>query len=197
MISMSQNIYLETLDIYDRYAIINLSLLTNFKYYMGHHLKHRQICAHLGWKANEYKGKIYDMYINNMMSGQEIADYINQNTPAFLTITCRSIQRIVRNYSLQTYGVVKSRGIKESFNNAIKRGRVKWAYKELKFKRTRLNSKLRYKILKRDGFACVLCGNTAKTSMLQVDHIVRISEGGLSVEDNLRTLCHDCNFGRG
>jgi 5-methylcytosine-specific restriction endonuclease McrA len=59
---------------------------------------------------------------------------------------------------------------------------------------------LRYKILCRDKFRCVICGSSpAKdvTVELHVDHIHPWSLRGQNVEENLRTLCFKCNLGKG
>jgi len=59
---------------------------------------------------------------------------------------------------------------------------------------------LRYKVLSRDRFRCVICGRSpAKNSNveLHVDHIHPWSKGGTNTEENLRTLCFDCNLGKG
>jgi 5-methylcytosine-specific restriction endonuclease McrA len=59
---------------------------------------------------------------------------------------------------------------------------------------------LRYRVLKRDNFKCVLCGRSPATNAgleLQVDHIYPFSKGGKTVEDNLRSTCADCNIGKG
>ncbi len=59
---------------------------------------------------------------------------------------------------------------------------------------------LRYQILKRDRFRCVLCGRSPATVLgleLHVDHIVPISQGGKSVPENLRSTCSECNIGKG
>lgn len=59
---------------------------------------------------------------------------------------------------------------------------------------------LRFRILNRDRFKCVLCGDhpaRTPTCVLHVDHIVPWSRGGKTSEDNLRTLCATCNVGRG
>lgn len=57
---------------------------------------------------------------------------------------------------------------------------------------------LRYDILERDGFACQICGRTVADGVkLEVDHIIPVSKGGRSVPKNLRTLCYDCNRGKG
>lgn len=64
-----------------------------------------------------------------------------------------------------------------------------------KKQRALVTSSLRYKILKRDHFTCVLCGRSAEDGeKLHVDHIKPVTKGGLSTEKNLRTLCADCNI---
>ena len=56
---------------------------------------------------------------------------------------------------------------------------------------------LRYDVLKRDGFRCVICGACASdTIKLHVDHIIPVAKGGKTEFDNLRTLCSDCNLGK-
>lgn len=60
--------------------------------------------------------------------------------------------------------------------------------------------RLRYKVLNRDNFKCVICGNRQSDdpkSKLHVDHIVPFSKGGKTVFSNLRTLCYKCNIGKG
>lgn len=58
---------------------------------------------------------------------------------------------------------------------------------------------LRYTVLNRDRFKCVLCGNSPAISVdcrLHVDHIFPFSKGGKTEIDNLRTLCQHCNLGK-
>jgi len=58
---------------------------------------------------------------------------------------------------------------------------------------------LRYKVLKRDRFRCVLCGASPATHLgcvLHVDHVIPHSKGGKTVADNLRCLCETCNLGK-
>lgn len=60
--------------------------------------------------------------------------------------------------------------------------------------------KLRLRVLSRDKFRCVLCGRTPALHagvVLHVDHIVPFSKGGRTAEANLRSLCAQCNWGRG
>ncbi len=63
-----------------------------------------------------------------------------------------------------------------------------------------LSLALRYKVLVRDKFRCVICGASPAKDVgveLHVDHIHPWSRGGQNVEENLRTLCAKCNLGKG
>lgn len=63
--------------------------------------------------------------------------------------------------------------------------------------RAKVTDSLRYDVLKRDGFRCVLCGMSSKDgAILHVDHIIPVSKGGKTELSNLRTLCERCNMGK-
>ena len=65
------------------------------------------------------------------------------------------------------------------------------------YQRQLMTPKMRYNILKRDGFKCVICGRSRKDgAKLHVDHIKPVSKGGKTEESNLRTLCDMCNLGK-
>ena len=65
------------------------------------------------------------------------------------------------------------------------------------YQRKQMTPSLRYDILKRDKFCCVICGRSEKDGVkLHVDHIIPVSKGGKTVAENLRTLCDDCNLGK-
>lgn len=67
-----------------------------------------------------------------------------------------------------------------------------------KAERSRVTDKLRYQIMRRDGFRCQLCGaSQADGVKLHIDHIIPVSKGGTSDMENLRTLCERCNLGKG
>lgn len=51
-------------------------------------------------------------------------------------------------------------------------------------------SSLKWKIFKRDGFACRNCGSQ---EFLELDHIIPLSKGGKDEEGNYQTLCKKCN----
>ena len=70
-------------------------------------------------------------------------------------------------------------------------------YSEKEYQRSLMTDSLRYNVLKRDGFRCCICGASAKDgTRLEVDHIIPISKGGMTVLDNLQTLCKECNRGK-
>ncbi len=54
----------------------------------------------------------------------------------------------------------------------------------------------RYQVLKAANGKCVLCGASAATAVLHVDHIVPRSKGGTNDLDNLQCLCEQCNLGK-
>ena len=66
--------------------------------------------------------------------------------------------------------------------------------------RALMTSKLRNTILQRDNFTCKKCGasqNNEPNLLLEVDHIIPISKGGITSVDNLQTLCWRCNRSKG
>ena len=63
--------------------------------------------------------------------------------------------------------------------------------------RRKMKDTLRYDVMMRDGFRCVLCGATQADGVkLHVDHIVPLAKGGKTEMSNLRTLCERCNMGK-
>lgn len=66
--------------------------------------------------------------------------------------------------------------------------------------RALMTSSLRQKIKERDGFTCQKCGASLEQEphlLLEIDHIIPVSKGGLTTEDNLQTLCWRCNRSKG
>lgn len=65
-----------------------------------------------------------------------------------------------------------------------------------KEQRAMMTTKLREFIKERDNFTCCNCGNSIYKEpnlLLEIDHIIPVSKGGCTVEDNLQTLCWKCN----
>jgi hypothetical protein len=68
--------------------------------------------------------------------------------------------------------------------------------KTRQIERGKLTYKLRFEVLQRDGFKCVKCGESASSVKIEIDHIIPISKGGLTIKSNLQTLCFKCNRGK-
>lgn len=59
--------------------------------------------------------------------------------------------------------------------------------------------RLRFLVMRRDDFKCRCCGNSPALSpslVLHVDHIHPWCKGGRTTQDNLQTLCEQCNIGK-
>jgi len=68
--------------------------------------------------------------------------------------------------------------------------------KSAKYQRQLMTSSLREYILNRDGYTCKTCGVSKESQshlLLEIDHIMPISKGGITTESNLQALCWKCN----
>lgn len=119
-------------------------------------------------------------------------------------------QPTIRNFTEMTHHTIKI--IKTNFgtwSNCLQKF-VEWANNnEINFKSSTPTIKhstprdpgnsLRYKVLSRDNFRCVICGQGQNPHLgitLEVDHIAPYSKGGETTLDNLQTLCNKCNSGK-
>ncbi len=69
-----------------------------------------------------------------------------------------------------------------------------------KEQRALMTNKLRDYIKNRDNYTCCICGNSIHAEpnlLLEIDHIVPVSKGGYTTEENLQTLCWKCNRVKG
>lgn len=72
--------------------------------------------------------------------------------------------------------------------------------KSAKGQRALMTKALREYIKQRDDYTCQYCGLSIADEpnlLLEIDHITPISMGGLSIEENLQTLCWRCNRSKG
>lgn len=133
----------------------------------------------LGKGENNTKNKYANKYICQCDCGN-IVSIEARNLYAGITKSCGCIRKDWR----------KERGYeyKENFKKRV-----------VNTQRSKMTPKLRYEILKRDNFRCVLCGRNVEEDgvKLEIDHIIPISKGGLTSKENLRCLCKDCNRGKG
>lgn len=59
-----------------------------------------------------------------------------------------------------------------------------------------ISKRLRYEVLRRDGFTCRYCGAKAPDVEITVDHVNPVVLGGSSTAENLVAACRDCNAGK-
>lgn len=152
-------------------------------------LKSPQFCEENNFEYNRY----------NKIETQEcnLVTYKNVKTHKNIKFIVRYVSPAGRNHYEKV--IAKDIMVLSELINILER---KDSYKQSeeykkKHERQLLTPGLRYDIMKRDGFRCVICGKTAEDGVkLHVDHIKPISKGGLTVPDNLRTLCQDCNLGK-
>lgn len=64
--------------------------------------------------------------------------------------------------------------------------------------RHKIPSRIRFIVMRRDGYACQMCGVTARQGyLLEIDHRLSRARGGSDDVDNLWVLCSLCNNGKG
>lgn len=70
----------------------------------------------------------------------------------------------------------------------------------IKGQRALMTSKLREQIKFRDNYTCKKCANSTQIEtnlLLEIDHIIPLSKGGITILENLQTLCWKCNRSKG
>lgn len=76
---------------------------------------------------------------------------------------------------------------------------IKWR-KSVQGQRALMTPKLRARIKQRDNYSCCICSNSTVNEpnlLLEIDHIIPLSKGGMTEIDNLQTLCWKCNRSKG
>lgn len=71
-------------------------------------------------------------------------------------------------------------------------------FKGSKGNRVGIPLNLRFQIFKRDNYKCRICGASVRHDniKLEIDHKIPVSKGGTNDENNLWTLCFNCNRGK-
>jgi len=154
---------------------------------------------------DNYK-KDYDQYIQN------VPDYVLENDEdgfyqrLGLAIIDEAVLNVEYKFTYTSGGGMAQRSFtipmnEENIIELINRLENKLSLQEqTKEQRALMTSKLRAYIKQRDKFTCCQCGNSTDKEpnlLLEVDHIIPIAKGGLTVEDNLQTLCWKCNRSKG
>lgn len=125
----------------------------------------------------------------------ELCNLIEKNPPQNIEIICYKLYTSPKGQNSYTQNKrFFSYELEKAFQKAIESKKIR---ESKEYQRRTMSDSLRYDILKRDGFRCVLCGRSAADGVkLHVDHIKPIAKGGKTVEFNLRTLCEHCNWGK-
>ena len=72
--------------------------------------------------------------------------------------------------------------------------------KSIAGQRSLMTQTLRKWIKERDDYTCQLCGLSSyaeRNLLLEIDHVMPLSKGGITTESNLQTLCWKCNRSKG
>ena len=154
---------------------------------------------------DNYK-KDYEQYIQN------VPDYVLENDEdgfyrrLGLVIIDEAVLNIEYKFTYTSGGGMAQRSFtvpmnEENIIELINRLESKLSIQaQTKEQRALMTSKLRSKIKKRDNYTCCKCGNSTSKEpnlLLEVDHIIPIAKGGLTLEENLQTLCWKCNRSKG
>lgn len=154
---------------------------------------------------DNYK-KDYEQYIQN------VPDYVlDDDIDGFysrlgMTIIDEAVLKIEYRFSYTSEGGMARRSFsvpmnEETIPELINVLESKLSTEALaKEQRALMTAKLRLQIKERDLFTCCQCGNSVYDEpnlLLEIDHIIPISKGGLTVVDNLQTLCWKCNRSKG
>lgn len=125
----------------------------------------------------------------------ELCDSIEKNPTQDIEIICyKSYTSPKGQNSYKESKRFYSYELEKAFKKAVENKKFQ---ESKEYQRKAMSDSLRYDILKRDGFRCVLCGRSAADgAKLHVDHIKPIAKGGKTVKSNLRTLCEHCNWGK-
>jgi hypothetical protein len=154
---------------------------------------------------DNYK-KDYDQYIQN------VPDYVLENdedgfySRLGLAIIDEAILNVEYKFTYTSDGGMAQRSFtvpmnEENIIELINHLESKLSMEVLaKEQRALMTTKLRTYIKERDKYTCCQCGNSTHEEpnlLLEIDHIIPISKGGLTQEDNLQTLCWKCNRSKG
>lgn len=152
------------------------------------HKKLEKLVRHYGKSVDDL---ITEWYLDKKYSALQIAKKIIDETG--ICVTARGVE-----YTLKKLKIGRTRS--EARKLGIVEGRVDYSplrkpIKSIELRRG-ISLKVRFEIMKRDNFRCVLCGQDAKETKLVIDHIVPVTHGGTNSVVNLRTTCSACNLGK-
>jgi len=157
--------------LHDKLESIKLSVKNDVPWYIGK-FGMKKLMYNLGFWEVDFKTIYYPTY-----SFRYISPGGNKSTRCDITLDIRNLNDFIKYLS----NIVK-------FNKSVEG------------QRAIMTSSLREYIKKRDKYTCKKCGVSSSDEphlLLEIDHIIPVSRGGLTMENNLQTLCWKCNRAKG
>lgn len=65
------------------------------------------------------------------------------------------------------------------------------------YKKQRISSFIRRRVIERDGLRCVYCDDDLTDQEIHLDHVIPESQGGSTTYENLQVTCRRCNIAKG
>lgn len=65
------------------------------------------------------------------------------------------------------------------------------------YKKQRISSFIRRRVIERDGLRCVYCDDDLTDQEVHLDHVIPESRGGSTTYENLQVTCRRCNTAKG
>lgn len=145
--------------------------------------------------ATQLDKEAMDLFYDYCCGSEEYEEKPEILLAAFIR-AASSISELIGTIQLPTFNLLFQNQIEHSGSPALQAHPVRPTLKAQATERKLITNAMRYDVMKKDSFCCVLCGATGKDDKLVVDHITPIAKGGKTTRDNLRTLCFSCNSGK-
>lgn len=204
---VKSKIYLQNIN-FDDYLILTID--KNYDEIQNYRTKYYNILKEYDNYEKEYNNLIQFININeskNLKLNQEqYKKYqelllennkikLNINFGIDININYSSKKEYVKKSIHKCYFISDFNEIYNRYNEMKNNGKIMKINSEIE--RSKINSSIRYDVLKRDNYRCKICGRGSKDGVkLHVDHIIPVSKGGKTEMNNLQTLCSDCNIGK-
>ena len=145
--------------------------------------------------SDGYDKDRYRLLYNNMQSDQQIIEFICYRKHTRYRYTNRVRQSYIHTDIERTFYMT----IDEILDICDELSSINFETTTRKYnqanQRKLMTPELRNKIKERDNYTCQICGKYMPDEVgLHIDHIIPISKGGKTVEQNLQVLCDKCNL---
>lgn len=145
--------------------------------------------------SDEYDKDRCRLLYNNMQSDQQIVRFICYRKHT----RYRYINRVRQSYIHTDIERTFYMTIDEILDIGDELSSINFATTTRKYdqanQRKLMTQELRNRIKERDNYTCQICGKYMPDEVgLHIDHIIPISKGGKTVEQNLQVLCDKCNL---